>query len=70
MPNSALHRGYIYTSVVQDIMQEGKPQMRFTLCQQILGQTETRKIIIDKTMAGTAVEKWLIQGQSSVFSTR
>jgi len=58
----ALHRGYIYTSVVQDIMQEGKPQMRFTLCQQILGQTETKKIIIDKTMAGTAVEKWLIQG--------
>lgn len=60
----AVHRGYVYTGVSQNMMADGKPQMRFTLCQQILGQTETQKIIIDQTMEGTAVEKWLIQGNN------
>lgn len=61
-PKFAIHRGYVYTSVSDDQIQDGGQKTRFTLSQQVLGQTDTAKTIIDETFEAMSVEAWILCG--------
>lgn len=58
----AIHRGYIYSSVMASEVADGKPKIRYTLCQQVLGQTDSKKTIFEQTYDKVMMEQWILKG--------
>lgn len=58
----AIHRGYIYSSVITSEVAGAKPQIRYTLCQQVLGQTDTKKMLFERTYDQVMTEQWILKG--------
>lgn len=58
----AIHRGYIYTSVMASEVAGGQPKIRYTLCQQVLGQTDSLKTIFEQTYEQVMTEQWILKG--------